>query len=256
MPLSGVQGSMLNRFLLAAALAFTHPAFAQDLSPALERELDRLYGPPAQPARWRYREPEDKLDYLLRVAQVEKKRWPEGELTYVMLVGEQEKAEEKFPPHMALVAFLVLNQRDGNEELMASSRLPARVFGQAPPRAKLAQFAPGYYWGWLVESEGAFRGNAWTEWTIHLPHASGIVRSATIPRHHTNAAAGLCRPGAARQCTHLRWTLRIDDASAGEKTWPLVIERSGVRYGRKLKPATFRIPFDENAWRYRVPKLD
>ena len=114
------------------------------------------------------------------------------------------------------------------------------------------------FWGWIAHhSGGSWHGHHYKWAKIHAPHKDKIIpvfKWTTTYNYagtwYQNRPEGKQHP----EETDLEMDIHLDYPPENANIYSLKATISGKVKGKKIKPKTFTIPFDEKEWKYKPPK--
>jgi hypothetical protein len=126
--------------------------------------------------------------------------------------------------------------------LAASTELNFGSFGTAGAgTAKFIQLGPSDYYGWTFVSGGTWQGTTVGSHVILAPLGKRFVDVSTIPSMTEGDQ-------------NHAYEIAVDTTREDQKVYPLIVTKRFTGDGKKQGAvvATFRVPFDTKAWRYRL----
>lgn len=114
------------------------------------------------------------------------------------------------------------------------------------------------FYGFRNESGWYGQGYALQSQALILPGPNGLVDTGSVRSHIDNTAAYDCDDAEqADDCRtrtfNLDFALRMDDSDRSARTWPLVIEETGIECGGRQVRREHRFTLDPKTWTYAFP---
>ena len=249
---------------------------------AIEGFLDRTYGKPDKKYNARivrasstcigtpeneidcnpFREGSDefKSDYYMKIHRIDRVGDQDSsgkEKYYVLVTGAGEPACHACT---GMFGAFVFEWQNGELNVVASA--PHVIHGSSGEPAaswELIKLNSAGYYGWFARHSG----DSWQEhhfrWAeIHAPHNDRVVPLFELTTAYHYEGIGYedgVEGKAAVGETALEMDIQIDTADENAAVYPLKAVMSGTLKGKKIRPRTFIIPFDENEWKY-VPSAE
>ncbi len=123
-------------------------------------------------------------------------------------------------------------------------------FGQ-PGDASVVRLGPAFY-GFKLMDGAVGQGVLSTTTRLLIPGQEGLTEGFSIQTMVDNEGSGACKKGS-RQCIQVNRTLTIDDSSAKEGVYPILVAETGILEGRKVD-RKFKVTFNPSQWQYQAPK--
>ncbi|MGE0737063.1 MAG: hypothetical protein AB7G15_03030 [Alphaproteobacteria bacterium] len=244
-------------FVAFAVASCCGGAQAMDTRTAVLAAMTEQYGRYDAEARaWKHRIAGEPYVYMMRVREARKLAVPGAERLYIVASGDMEKPDEVPRAASGLAGLFVYEQHAGKVRFVAGIKdLRVGDGGRAAFDARLTQFGPDHYYGWIVGLGSIGQGWSIERQLVLAPHGRAVDTLAALRKSIDSEGVFPCHdPGLKEKCMSLKYALTVDTSKAAEHVFPLILEKSGVQDGRTIVPETFHIPFDEKTWRYLTPR--
>ncbi len=189
--------------------------------------------------------------------RVDRLQVDDAQRTYILLTGRKvnERGEDDGAHvNTGLVGAFVLQDHAGQRQLLAGhATLRVGTMGNAPAEWQWVKLGPDNYWGWTATWGDCHQGYCGVRQSIVAPYGKSMRELAGFAIGQDTS--GSCADKACeRRAAVLKANLEIDAAQIDQRVFPLRVTVEGRKDGRALKPFSWLLPFDAQAWRYREPK--
>ena len=126
------------------------------------------------------------------------------------------------------------------------------TFGTVPPTTSFAvrELGPNNAYGWVIENDIFYGGRQWNFNEIYAVVGDTVTPIGSIPyRYSENEASGCIQ----KRCSDYSIELLINSTVPNARFYPLVLRTTGSRKGKPFYK-TYRVPFNEPAFKYVVPR--
>ncbi|MNV34015.1 hypothetical protein D3C71_1254160 [compost metagenome] len=155
------------------------------------------------------------------------------------------------------IDFYVL--RPSRDSFEVAAELTGGTYGSSgrPGTVEIIRAGSDFY-GFRNESGWYGQGYALQSQALILPGPNGLVDTGSVRSHIDNVAAYDCDDAEqAEDCRtrtfNLDFALRMDDSDRSARTWPVLIEETGIECGGKQVRREHRFTLDPKTWTYAYP---
>lgn len=205
---------------------------------------------------WRYivGTGESRVEYRIKDFVANTVKTPYGERLYVLARGD---AEDDGACHACpgLVGAFLLENHDGRLEMIAGSKDLRSVgeFGSGSNiEVRFQQLGNDALYGWVLEASYLQQGEIAQQYSILMPKGKTIGFVGDFPKYEDDSDSAECSEPP-HNCFTVKYDLTFDTSTA-QQHYPIVLQRSGTKGNRTIKPRRFRIDFDEGRGEYVAPK--
>jgi len=228
--------------IAALFIVFTSVVFCPNLHAGIDEKqavltmLNAAYGPYNPNVKGWVTEYEG-LMYKFRILDKRKISTPKEERIYVLTGGDAKEDGDVGHPTSGLIGAFIGVENGSSIRVIASARaLPFGGYGTAPDSFEFKQFGPDYYFGWIIDSGYTAQGQTSINKTILLPYGQKVSDRGNLTTCDQD------------------FSVTVDKTATGVKVFPLIVKIKQEGKSGKVREKIVVVPFDEKAFKYRVPK--